>query len=201
MRELGLLRLLQRHVLARPVGAAVLHVLAVEHQLVELVADVVVVRHVAPGAARPVERVQEEGEAPPDPARQARRHQPVPALPRIVRLDELDERHHVAALDHDAPVHVGLAGAEPRIEQQVARDLVVGEAKGDLRKALGRFPERGPLARGVGDLQQAALDQPGKPAIQQSLAHGSPLPAIRRPVPGATPAAPRFRAVARFPRT
>ena len=46
MGQLGLLRLLQRHSLFGPVGAAILHVILVEHQPVKIVSDVVVMRDI-----------------------------------------------------------------------------------------------------------------------------------------------------------
>ena len=61
MGELGVLRLGEGLDPVRPVGAAVLHVLGVEHQAVEVVADVVVMRDVPARADAVVDRA--DGEA------------------------------------------------------------------------------------------------------------------------------------------
>ena len=183
MGQLGVLRFVQGHALARPVGAAVLHVPAVEHQPVEVVADIVMVRNVALGARRPVEGVCGERKLALYAAEQAWPAQLPAPVPRLVGADELYELHDVAALDPQPAIHEGLGRAEARIEQHLARRPGVGEADRDLGETLFRFPEHGLSPVMIRDFQSATFDDLADDLVEQP--HGARLaPRSGRMQPG-----------------
>ena len=114
---LGDLRLFQRLVAVREVGAGVLPV-AIEEQAVEPAVQVVVVRDVAPRAVRRVVLV----DAAPDDAEGGA--QPGDRMARGVRhhveREHLDHVVDAAAVRDQATVHVGLADRERRVQHQPA---------------------------------------------------------------------------------
>ena len=121
--QLVLLRLLQALVVVEEVGAGVLHAL-VEEQLVEVVAEVVVVRDVLLRLADRIGLLE---------ALQPQRHLAQHLLHRVrgerqavdgKQRQEIPERR---VLEAQAAVHVGFAGVELGIEEQLAIERAVGD--------------------------------------------------------------------------
>ena len=154
---LRFLRFVERHSLARPIGAAILHV-AVEEEAIEVVADVVMMRDVRPRAAAAVDRIHARF----DPIDRLT-HRPLvlefgAPIPRRVHAQQRDQLHDVALLDQHLAVHEGFGRAEPRVEDDAAHPLAAGEADRNLgetgrRRAIG-FDR--PI--GTGDGQPSFVD-------------------------------------------
>ena len=115
---LGDLRLLQRLVAAREVGAGVLPV-AIEEQAVEPPVQVVVVRHVAPRAMRRVVLVDAAPRSRRGPLRSAGDGMAL-GVRHHVQRQHVDDVVDAASVRHQPAVHVGLAHRQRRVEHQPA---------------------------------------------------------------------------------
>src|SRR5690606_2597370 len=96
MGELSLLCFRQRHVLARPISTAVLHVFGIEHEPVKVVADVVVMRDVLLGPSGLVEGTDKVSQTVANPAASRRAGQAAAIFPAVVGTHQRDQLHHVA---------------------------------------------------------------------------------------------------------
>ena len=175
MRQLRPLRLGQRHVVAGPVGTGILPVLGIQHQRVEIIADVVVMRDVLLRSDAVVDLFGGEAGAVDQPLEHARLTDIAALVPCVVGAQQADEPHHVAVLDQQPPVHEGLCRAQTRVHDDVARHLVVGEAQHDFGKARrGRAIGTG-AAIGEHDAETSLLHAAGQEAIEEGLAHATPF--------------------------
>ena len=176
--QLVLLGLLQRFGVVEEVGAGILHPL-VEEELVEVVAEVVVVRHVLLRLADRV-RLLEALEA----ARDAAQHllQGLVAERKPVQREQREEVAQRRILEAHAPVHVGLAGRKLWIEEQLAVERGVGEPHGDLRAR--RAGEDVGLALRIDDLERADAHE-GFEHVRQGKHGLLPQMPLRRPRPSA----------------
>ena len=148
--ELVLLRLLQALAIVEEVGAGVLHP-SVEEQLVERVAEVVVVRHVLLRLADGVRLLE---------ALEHQRHAPQHLLHRVgakgkpVDGEQGEEVPQRRVLEAEPAVHIGLARMQLGIEEQLAVERAVGEPHGDARAARRAGEHVGAAVR-VDDFERA----------------------------------------------
>ena len=106
------------------VAAAILQV-GVEEELVEVVADIVVMGDVAQRRRLPVERAQQVS----DPAALAQeRIGAVAVLPAVAAADDVDEVEYLALFDDQPAVHEGFGGAQAGVADDIAGDAGIGEA-------------------------------------------------------------------------
>ena len=127
MRQLRGLRVLQIVDPIGPIGAAILHVIGIEHQLVEIIADVIVVRGVLARTRGLVERGPDEAHALHQSIEWGGGHDVRAVFPAGIHAQELGQLHDVTLFDDNAAIHIGLARTEPRVAQYVGCDLVVGQ--------------------------------------------------------------------------
>ena len=138
------LRLLQRHLRAAPVkvpiGTAILQVL-VQKQLVEVVADIIMMRDVAFRPTAKVEPVQTGRRIVAHLRDKARLAKLATAFKRPVCPQQLDQLHDVALLDDQAAIHECLGRPETRIQQDLPYHAFVAQPDCDVRIALCRCSE------------------------------------------------------------
>ena len=172
MRLFRRLSLLQRHVGARPIGAAILHV-AVEKEAVEVVADVVMMRDIRARRAPAIDRIEPRLH-PLDPfAERGLVLELCAAVPWRVRAQQADQLHDIALHDLHLAVHEGFGGAEPRIEDDAAHPLSRGKTDRHFGIAGGRRAEAfaAPVRRQDGQL--AVTDDAGQERAENG--HGCDL--------------------------
>ncbi len=126
MRLFRLLGRLQRHVLAGPIGAAILHV-AVEKEPIEIVPDIVMMRDVRARTAAAIDRVYSRLDPVGGLADRAALLQLAAPVPGRIRAKKLDQLHDIALVDPHFAVHERLSRAEPRIEDDPAHALPTRE--------------------------------------------------------------------------
>ena len=175
MRQLGLLRLGERFHAVIPIGAAILHVLAIQHQLVERIADIIMMRDIALRAQLVVDRLPRKGDAVAQAPQRAWRTDASAAIPWGVRTQQLDQFHDATLLQRQAAIHKGFRRAEPRIQHNIARNLGVRKCQGNVEKSFGRLAKG--LLRAVckGDGKRALFDDGREVAADEGFAHGGYL--------------------------
>ena len=188
---LGALRLLDVLAPGREVGAGVL-ALAVEEELVEGAREVVVVGDVGLRAPERVELLHAAQQ-------EADRGCHQPARGRHAGLDvrraQVEEVPQIPFLQHEAAVDVGLGRRHLRVQEDVALELLVGEADRHAVERLGAL-EDVPVPVGVDDGELALADEAPEEAFDQ---HACPRGLRRAPSVLSSPHAVRPRPRAPVP--
>jgi hypothetical protein len=166
MRLLVELRLLEAVAGGAIVSAGILPVL-VEEQFIEAPRQIVGVLGIAPRARLPIDLINPAGQRAHRLPQQALRLERALALPRRIVAGKQDQVADVALLDDEAAVHIGLAGADPRIGCDRHRSTAVGQP--DLDRIPSRFSGTVKILPAVviDDREFASLDETAEHFVEE----------------------------------